>query len=49
MSLLYEEITLSSKLELSSANQDQIPNQRPRLRRNTLILSRKAAGGGRVK
>ena len=45
MLLLFEEIPLSPKLELYRANQDQIRNQRPRLRRNTLILGRKAAGG----
>ena len=46
MSLLFEEISLSPKLELCRANQDQIRNQRPRLRRNTLFLGRKAGGGG---
>ena len=45
MSLLCEEIPLSQKLELYRANQDQIRNQRPRIRRNTLILGRKAGGG----
>ena len=45
MSLLFEEIALSSKLELYHANQDQIRNQRPRLRRNTLFLGRKAGVG----
>ena len=30
MSLLFEEISLSPKLELCTANQDQIRNQRPR-------------------
>ena len=40
---------ISPKLEVYRvyrANQDQIRNQRPRLRRNTLILGRKAGGGG---
>ena len=41
MSLLFEEIPLSPKLELYRANQDQIRNQRPRLRRNRLFLGRK--------
>ena len=36
---------ISPKLELSRANQDQIRNQRPRLRRNRLFLGRKAGGG----
>ena len=35
---------ISPKLELCRANQDQIRNQRPRLRRNTLILGRKGGG-----
>ena len=34
----------TQKLEVYRANQDQIRNQRPRLRRNTLILGRKAGG-----
>ena len=46
MSLLFEEIPLSPKLELCRANQDQIRNQRPRLRWNKLFLGRKAGGGG---
>ena len=33
---------ISQKLELYRANQYQIRNQRPRLRRNTLFLGRKA-------
>ena len=45
MSLLFEEISLSPKLELCRANQDQIRNQRPRLRRNKLFLGRKERGG----
>ena len=44
MSLLFEEIVISPKLELCRANQDQIRNQRPRLRRNRLILVEKAGG-----
>ena len=48
MSLLFEEIPLSPKLDLCRANQDQIRNQRPRLRRNRLFLGRKAGGGGFV-
>ena len=35
---------ISPKLEVYRANQDQIRNQRPRLRRNTLILGRKEGG-----
>ena len=35
---------ISSKLEVYRANQDPIRNQRPRLRRNTLILGRKEGG-----
>ena len=35
---------ISPKLEVYRVNQDQIRNQRPRLRRNTLILGRKAGG-----
>ena len=38
MSLLFEEISLSPKLEVD------IRNQRPRLRRNRLILVEKAGG-----
>ena len=37
---------VSPKLELCLANQDQIRNQRHRLRRNRLFLGRKAGGGG---
>ena len=40
----FEEIPFSPKLEVYRANQDQIWNQRPRIRRNTLILGRKAGG-----
>ena len=36
---------ISPKLELCRANQDQIRNQRPRLRRNRLFLGRKEGGG----
>ena len=46
MLLLFEEIAISSKLKLFRANQNQIRNQQPRLRRNTLILGRKAGGKG---
>ena len=35
---------ISPKLELCRANQAQIRNQRPRLRRNTLFLGRKTGG-----
>ena len=35
-------IVISPKLELCRANQDQIGNQRPRLRMTTLFLGRKA-------
>ena len=45
MSLLFEEIPLSPKLELCRANQDQIRDQRPRLRMNKLVLGRKEGGG----
>ena len=38
-------VQISPKLELYRANQDQIRSQRPRLRRNRLILGRKAVGG----
>ena len=36
---------ISPKLELCRENQDQIRNQRPRLRKNRLFLGRKAGGG----
>ena len=36
---------ISLKLELCRANQDQIRNQRPRLRRNRLILVKQAGRG----
>ena len=42
MKFLFKETPLSPKLELCCANQDQILNQRPRLRRNTQFLDRKA-------
>ena len=45
MSLLFEEIPLSPKLEFSGVNEVDIRNQRPRLRRNRLILVEKAGGG----
>ena len=35
---------ISPKLDFSCTNQDQIRNQRPRLRMNTQILRRKAGG-----
>ena len=35
---------ISLKLELCRVNQDQIRNQRPRLRRNRLFLGRKEGG-----
>ena len=35
-------VQISPKLKLYRANQDQIRNQRPRIRRNTLFLGRKA-------
>ena len=45
MSLLFEEIPLSPKLEVCGENEVDIRNQRPRLRRNRLILVEKAGGG----
>ena len=45
MSLLFEEIPLSPKLEVCGENKVDIRNQRPRLRRNSLFLGRKAGGG----
>jgi hypothetical protein len=48
MSLSFEEIRLSPKLSVCRANQDNIRNQRIELRRNRLILGRKAGGGGGV-
>ena len=39
---------ISLELELWRATQDQIRNQRPRLRRNTLILDNKGEGGNFV-
>ena len=45
MSLLFEEILISPKLELYRANQDQIRSQRPPLLRNRLFLGRKAGAG----
>ena len=45
MSLLeIEEIPLSPKLEVCDENEVDIRNQRPRLRRNRLILVEKAGG-----
>ena len=45
MSLLFEEIPLSPKLEVCGKNKVDIRNQRPLLRRNRLILVEKAGGG----
>ena len=45
MSLLFEEIPLSPKLELYRANQAQIRSQRPQLRRNILVVGRKRGRG----
>ena len=44
MSLLFEEIPLSPKLEVCGENEVDIRNQRLRLRRNRLILVEKAGG-----
>ena len=46
MSLLFEDIVISLKLEQCWKNQDQIRIQRPLLRRSRLFLGRKAGGGG---
>ena len=46
MSLLFEEIPFSPKLEVCGQKEVDIRNQRPRLRRNRLFLGRKAGGGG---
>ena len=46
MSLLFEEIWISPKLEVCGENEVDIRNQRPRVRRKRLILGRKAGGGG---
>ena len=40
---------ISPKLEFCGSNDDDIRNQRPRLRRNTLFLVEKAGGGAFVK
>ena len=45
MSLLFEEIPLSPKLEVCGENEVDIRNQLPRLRRNRLSLVEKAEGG----
>ena len=45
MSLLFEEIPLSPKLEFCGENEVDIRNQRPRLHSNRLILVEKAGGG----
>ena len=47
MEFLFEEIAISSKLELCGANEVDIRNQRFQLRRNTLFLGRKAIGFSR--
>ena len=44
LSLLFEEIRISPKLEVCRANQYHIRNQRIELRRNRLFLGRKAGG-----
>ena len=46
MSLLFEEIWISPKLEVCGTKEVDIRNQRPRLRGNRLILVEKAGGGG---
>ena len=43
---LFEEIAISPKLKVCGAKEVDIRNQRPRLRRNRLILVEKAGGGG---
>ena len=45
MSLLFEEIPFSPKLEVCGQKEVDIRNQRPRLRMNRLILVEKAGGG----
>ena len=42
---LIREIVISPKLELCGANEVNIRNQRPRLRRNRLILASQRNGG----
>ena len=44
MSLLFEEIWISPKLEVFGAKEVDIRNQLPQLRRNRLILVEKAGG-----
>ena len=44
MSLVFEEIPLSPKLKVCGENKVDIRNQRPRLRRNRLILVEKGGG-----
>ena len=46
MKLLFEETAISPKLEVCGKKEVDIRNQRPRLRRNRLILVEKAGGGG---
>ena len=45
MSLLFKEIGISPKLEVCGEKEVDIRNQRPRLRKNSLFLGRKAGGG----
>ena len=45
MEFLFEEISISPKLEVCGKKEVDIRNQRPRLRRNRLILVEKAGGG----
>ena len=45
MSLLFQEIWISPKLEVCGEKEVDIRNQRPRLRRNSLFLVEKAGGG----
>ena len=44
MSLLFEKILISPKLEVCGENEIDIRNQRPRLHRNRLILVEQAGG-----
>ena len=46
LSRLFEEIWISPKLEVCGAKEVDSRNQRPRLRRNRLIVAEKAGGGG---
>ena len=40
--VFFEKTQITQQLNFSCTNQDQIRNQQPRLRRNTLYLGRKA-------